>query len=245
MMSETGPAYDLIVVGAGGMTTVLCAAHLGLKVLLCEASDQVSGTTVFSAGTFWIPGNHPSRLTGMLDTVDEARRYRNAVVGPQELRGLREALFEIGAAAMEFLHRHTQVRFVPAGLHPDYLQREGAATPGGGAGALRRQALPHAKPLPGRAGTGAFLSISHLASGRWQQHWTGHRRRWTRARLCRPCHRRSVRSGQRHGLSHARDLPGARHHSGALRNLRQSVCLFRGFAVRSLIARDTACSLPI
>lgn len=129
-MSETGPAYDLIVVGAGGMTTALCAAHLGLKVLLCEASDQVGDTTVFSAGTFWIPGNHPSRLAGMLDTVDEARRYLNAVVGPQDLRGLREALFEIGAAAMEFLHRHTLMRFVPAGLHPDYLQREGAATSG-------------------------------------------------------------------------------------------------------------------
>lgn len=132
MTSETGPAYDLIVVGAGagGMTTALCAAHLGMKVLLCEASDQVGGTTAFSAGTLWIPGNKQSNLVGLPDTIDDARRYLDAVVGPQDQRGLREALFESGAAAIDFLHKHTQVHFVPAGLHPDYLQEEGAATSG-------------------------------------------------------------------------------------------------------------------
>ena len=53
---------DLLIAGAGpaGMTAALVASLQGLRVLLCEKSDQVGGTGSTSAGTLWIPGNHQS-----------------------------------------------------------------------------------------------------------------------------------------------------------------------------------------
>ncbi|WP_234263504.1 FAD-dependent oxidoreductase [Hydrogenophaga sp. NFH-34] len=125
-------AYDLIVVGAGagGMATALCAAHRGLDVLLCEASDFAGGTTAFSAGTLWVPGNRASQALGTADSVARARTYLDAVIGAHDPRGLRAAFLESAADAVDFLARHTQVRFAAAGLHPDYLISEGAATEG-------------------------------------------------------------------------------------------------------------------
>lgn len=124
--------YDLIVVGggAGGMTTALCAAHLGLDVLLCEASEWAGGTTAFSAGTLWVPGNEVSRAAGFCDSVAHARRYLDAVVGEDDPRGLRRAFLQSAAQAVSFLARHTQVRFMPSGVHPDYLVEDGAAVAG-------------------------------------------------------------------------------------------------------------------
>lgn len=126
------PEYDLIVVGAGagGMVTALCAAHLGLRVLLCEASDQAGGTTALSAGTVWIPGNTASYEAGRGDCAADARRYLDGVIGRDDPRGLRDAFLESAPQAIDFLAQRTEVRFVPAGLHPDYLQVEGAALAG-------------------------------------------------------------------------------------------------------------------
>ena len=124
--------YDLIVVGAGagGMVTALCAAHLGLRVLLCEASGHAGGTTALSAGTLWVPGNSASLEAGHEDSVADAQRYLDAVIGPEDPRGLREAFLESSADAIDFLAERTEVQFAPAGLHPDYLQSDGAALAG-------------------------------------------------------------------------------------------------------------------
>ena len=60
---------DLLVIGAGaaGMTAALVGALEGLRVVLCEKSGMVGGTTATSAGTVWIPGS---------------RQSERAVVGP-------------------------------------------------------------------------------------------------------------------------------------------------------------------
>jgi len=62
---------DLIVFGAGaaGMTAALIAALDGQEVLLCEASQQVGGTTATSAGTIWIPANSQSRKACFEDSL--------------------------------------------------------------------------------------------------------------------------------------------------------------------------------
>lgn len=124
---------DLIVVGAGagGMTAALVAALDGLRVVLCEASEQVGGTTATSAGTLWVPGNPQGEAAGHGDTVDAARQYLHALIGPLDARGRREAYFATAAQALGDLQARSAVAFASSGMHPDYLpQLPGAAVSG-------------------------------------------------------------------------------------------------------------------
>lgn len=124
--------FDLVVVGggAGGMTAALVAALEGLRVVLCEGAQQLGGTTATSAGTLWIPGNRHGRKAGHADSIEDAQRYLESLIGPDDERGCRSAFLETGDAAIAYLEERTDVAFVSAGLHPDYLERPGAATAG-------------------------------------------------------------------------------------------------------------------
>src|SRR5581483_7875518 len=84
MATEDGHSVDLLVAGAGaaGMTAALVAALQGLEVLLIEKSAQVGGTTATSAGTIWVAGTRQAGEAGMSDTIDDTRRYLNAIIGP-------------------------------------------------------------------------------------------------------------------------------------------------------------------
>lgn len=128
---------DLVVVGAGvaGMAAALVAALQGLRVVLCEGSAQVGGTSATSAGTLWVPGN---RLGGSTDTVQAAAQYLEALIGPDDGRGLRQAFLDSGAQALDYLQQHSAaVRFAGAGTHPDYLPGlPGAAVSGRAVGPL-------------------------------------------------------------------------------------------------------------
>lgn len=123
---------DLVVVGAGaaGMTAALAAALSGLRVLLCEATEQVGGTTATSAGTLWIPGNSQGLAAGHGDSAAAAARYLDALVGPDDPRGLRRTFLAEAAGVLGEIERRTRVRFASAGLHPDYVQAPGAALAG-------------------------------------------------------------------------------------------------------------------
>lgn len=131
-LSATLDTVDLLVVGAGaaGMTAALVAAHAGLRVLLCEATQQVGGTSATSAGTLWIPGNRHGAAAGHADRIEDADRYLQALCGPEDARGLRRAYLDSGNEAVEWLEAHSQVRFTSAGVHPDYLELPGAAAAG-------------------------------------------------------------------------------------------------------------------
>ena len=125
-------AIDLIVVGAGagGMTAALVGALEGLRVVLCEATEQVGGTTATSAGTLWAPGNRHGVAAGHDDTVAAAARYLEALIGPDDDRGLRQAFLDSVAPAIDYLEQRSAVAFASAGKHPDYLQLPGAALSG-------------------------------------------------------------------------------------------------------------------
>jgi succinate dehydrogenase/fumarate reductase flavoprotein subunit len=125
-------AVDLVVVGAGagGMTAALVAAHAGLRVVLCESTQQVGGTTATSAGTLWIPGNRHGRQAGHADRVEDAARYLEALAGPEDARGSRRAFLSTGDEAIAWLEENTQVAFAASGAHPDYLVLPGAAYAG-------------------------------------------------------------------------------------------------------------------
>lgn len=123
---------DLIVIGAGaaGMTAALVGALKGYHVTLYEASDQVGGTTATSAGTLWIPGNSQGLRAGHTDSLEQARAYLEQLMGADDPQGLREAYLNSAAQAIDYLQAHSAVDFMASGMHPDYLELNGAATAG-------------------------------------------------------------------------------------------------------------------
>ena len=50
---------DLLVLGtgAGGLAAAVTGADQGLSTLVLEKTEYLGGTTAYSAGTCWIPGN--------------------------------------------------------------------------------------------------------------------------------------------------------------------------------------------
>jgi succinate dehydrogenase/fumarate reductase flavoprotein subunit len=125
-------AVDVLVLGAGagGMTAAAAAAALGLRVLLCEATEQVGGTTATSAGTVWVPLNDHAREAGVEDSRASARAYLRALVEGAD-DGRLDAFLDTGAAALRFLESNTELRFTLVPRHPDYRQEAPGAVLGG------------------------------------------------------------------------------------------------------------------
>jgi succinate dehydrogenase/fumarate reductase flavoprotein subunit len=95
--------FDLVVLGsgAGGFSAATTAAAKGLKVLVLENTDYVGGTTAYSAGTCWAPGNQ-FQPDPEVDRA-EASKYLDILVGDKADRALRQAYVERGAEAIDFL----------------------------------------------------------------------------------------------------------------------------------------------
>jgi succinate dehydrogenase/fumarate reductase flavoprotein subunit len=112
---------DVLIFGAGmgGMCAALFASLEGLDVLLCEKTDQVGGTTATSAGTVWVPGSNQAKRDGVPDSLDDARRFLDAEIGPRALEA-REAFLAAGPAALDYLEARTEVKFTAPPMHPDY-----------------------------------------------------------------------------------------------------------------------------
>ena len=123
---------DALIVGAGaaGMTAALVGALEGLDVLLCEKSGQVGGTTATSAGTIWVPGTRQSREAGFADSIADARRYLDAVIGTAP-DNRREIYLQTGPEVVDYLDRRSEVKFMPYARHPDYLANRPGATVAG------------------------------------------------------------------------------------------------------------------
>ena len=68
---------DLVVVGAGagGLSTAITAKKKGLNVIVLEKDQVFGGTTAFSGGVLWIPGNHHAKQTGIQDSREAALTY--------------------------------------------------------------------------------------------------------------------------------------------------------------------------
>jgi succinate dehydrogenase/fumarate reductase flavoprotein subunit len=126
-MTSTEPAnwdreVDLLVAGSGvgGLTAALVAAVDGAEVLLCEMTSRLGGTSALSGGAVWIPGSSQSARAGLPDAATDARRYLDAMIGEPDEDARREAFLEAGPIALDFLERHTEVKFAPSPKHPDY-----------------------------------------------------------------------------------------------------------------------------
>jgi succinate dehydrogenase/fumarate reductase flavoprotein subunit len=149
------------------MTAALVCALQGLKVLLCEKSAQVGGTTATAAGTIWVPGTAQAREAGSGDDLDNARRYLDSVIGPAT-DNRREAYLTTGPEVVDYLARHSEVKFAPYTKHPDYLSNRPGTTLAG------RPLAP--LPFDGRrlgadfdllrAPIGEFMALGGMSIGR-------------------------------------------------------------------------------
>lgn len=135
LMGQNSPTQevDLLVFGAGaaGMTVALTAAFERLDVLLCEKTDMVGGTTSTSAGTIWVPGTSQSIRDGTPDSAEDAARFLDSVVGDRKGANLRAVFLRSGPEAIDELEEKSEVRFVAAKAHPDYLGNHPGAAYGG------------------------------------------------------------------------------------------------------------------
>ncbi|MDT0350354.1 FAD-binding protein [Pseudonocardia charpentierae] len=95
---------DLLVLGtgAGGLAAAVTGVDQGLSTLVLEKTEYLGGTTAYSAGTCWIPGN---RFLDDDNDVEEASRYLDALVGDRAPRELREAYLARGGEMVEYLDR--------------------------------------------------------------------------------------------------------------------------------------------
>lgn len=115
---------DLLVFGsgAGGLAASLFAAKRGLKVLLCEKSDLLGGTTATSGGVLWVPGNHQAKDAGIDDSIEQARSYLRHELGNHYREDLVEAFLESAGPAIADLEADTTVAFdliASPDYHPD------------------------------------------------------------------------------------------------------------------------------
>lgn len=123
-MGATNPSRtqhcDLLVIGsgAGGLSTAVTAKKLGLDVAVVEKDTVFGGTTAFSGGVLWIPGN-PHRAAGVRDSREAAREYLRHETGAFFDEAAVNAFLDRAPEMVEFFERETAVKFVPT-LYPDY-----------------------------------------------------------------------------------------------------------------------------
>lgn len=113
---------DLLVIGsgAGGLSTAITAKKHGVNdVLVVEKAEVFGGTTAFSGGVLWVPGNAVSRATGVKDNPADARRYLQNETGAHFNAEAVDAFLQTAPAMVDWFQRETRVKFVPT-LYPDY-----------------------------------------------------------------------------------------------------------------------------
>lgn len=123
--------YDLIVLGGGaaGLTAGITGAANGLKVLLIEASQQVGGTTAFSAGSVWVPNS--ALAAGLGDDPEQAATYLRSTVGDRVPQDITAAFLQRGPEMIAFLQNAGATDLVAFPHHPDYIADAPGATTGG------------------------------------------------------------------------------------------------------------------
>lgn len=114
-------ACDLLVIGsgAGGLSTAITAKKQGLDVIVVEKEAFFGGTTAFSGGVLWIPGNRHAKDAGIADEREAARTYMRHETGAQYDAAAVEAFLDAGPRMVDFFERETDVKFLPT-LYPDY-----------------------------------------------------------------------------------------------------------------------------
>lgn len=118
--------FDVIVVGSGvaALFGAAAAASRGLTTCLVEKTDRFGGTSAYSGGAVWLPGNPVLARDGLEDSVERGRTYFRAVVGDRTDHELQDAFLNTGPEVVSFLQDRLgiQTRFQ---AFPDYFDAPG------------------------------------------------------------------------------------------------------------------------
>jgi len=126
--------YDVVVLGTGaaGLTAAVSAAGRGASVGLFEKSGEVGGTSAWSGGMVWIPGNPHMADLGIADSREEALTYLRSLSHGLIDDDLAATLVDTGPEMIEWLEANTPARFQIIKDFPDYHPEHPGAKPGGG-----------------------------------------------------------------------------------------------------------------
>lgn len=131
---------DLLVAGSGaaGLSAAVTAALLGLRVVVVEKAPVFGGTTAWSGGWMWIPGNPLAAEAGIADPADAPRCYLQHELGPTFDAAKVDAFLAHGPRMVQFFLAHTALRFVGGAAIPDFHE----GSPGAGRGGRSLCAAP-------------------------------------------------------------------------------------------------------
>jgi len=125
--------FDLAVVGsgAGGLCAAVTAAALGLRVVLLEKAPVIGGTTAWSGGWIWCPGNPVAQRAGIVEDPALPRAYLQAVTGNHFNAERVDAFLSAAPEMVAFLETRTALEFEGGLAIPDtYGHHPGAGTGG-------------------------------------------------------------------------------------------------------------------
>lgn len=118
--------FDVVVVGSGvaALFGAAAAASRGLSTCLVEKTDRFGGTSAYSGGAVWLPGNAVLERDGLEDSVERGRTYFRSVVGDRTDQQLQDAFLNTGPEVVEFLRDELGIpmRFQ---AFPDYFDAPG------------------------------------------------------------------------------------------------------------------------
>lgn len=99
------PECDLLVIGSGaaGLSAAVTAASQGLSVIVAERADVLGGTTAWSGGWMWLPGNALAREAGICENAGIPRAYLQAVTGNRFDAERIDAFLEAAPRMVDFL----------------------------------------------------------------------------------------------------------------------------------------------
>lgn len=126
--------YDVVVLGTGaaGLTAAIAAHDAGARVAAFEKADKVGGTSAWSGGMVWIPGNRHMAELGLPDSREDVLTYLMSMSHGLIDADLAAAFVDAGPSVLEHLEEHTPARFQVIKDFPDYHpEHPGAARRGG------------------------------------------------------------------------------------------------------------------
>jgi len=114
--------YDVIIIGSGGagLTTAVVCAHAGLRTLVVEKASLVGGSTAYSSGVLWIPGNHFMATFGQIDSLAFAKDYLRSTLGDYYQESRVDGYLRAAPEMIDYLERNSRVRFAGVPV-PDYF----------------------------------------------------------------------------------------------------------------------------
>jgi 3-oxosteroid 1-dehydrogenase len=122
--------YDVVVVGsgAGALVGAWTAATSGLRTVVLEKADLCGGTSAYSGGGMFLPGNHLTVGAGLPDSVERARTYVGGLVG--EVDDRLEAFLTTGPSLVEALTKDPLLALERTPF-PEYYDAPGRLAEGG------------------------------------------------------------------------------------------------------------------